>query len=183
MDQNPEPLGVVPIDGRGSLPFALVHGESLVAAASWALTTAGAKLFDYTIPLEEVQDADQMLVVHDPLCPLTPAAFIEQAIEECTETGSVVVGVRQVTDTVKEYDGEQVGETHDREELMSVTSPVVLPATVVAALDELATEDLPGFVDQLAQRFPVRYLPAPPLGQRIVDEDDLEVLGALSSTE
>ena len=35
--------------------FALVHGESLVAAASWALTTAGAKLFDYSIPLEDVQ--------------------------------------------------------------------------------------------------------------------------------
>ena len=33
MDENPDPLGVVPIDGRGSLPFALVHGESLVAVA------------------------------------------------------------------------------------------------------------------------------------------------------
>ena len=30
------PLGIVPTDARGSLPFALVHGESLVAAASWA---------------------------------------------------------------------------------------------------------------------------------------------------
>ena len=49
MDHIAEPLGVVPIDGRGSLPFALVHDESLVAAASWALTTAGAKLFDYDI--------------------------------------------------------------------------------------------------------------------------------------
>ncbi len=183
MDQIPEPLGVVPIDGRGSLPFALVHGESLVAAASWALTTAGAKLFDYGTPLEQVQDADQMLVVHDPLCPLTPAAFIEEAIEECAQTGSVVVGVRPVTDTVKEYDGEKVGATHDREDLMAVTSPVVLPATVVAALDELATDDFPAFVDQLAQRFPVRYLPAPSLGQRITDEDDLEVLDALSSSE
>jgi len=183
MDHIPEPLGVVPIDGRGSLPFALVHGESLVAAASWALTTAGAKLFDYGTPFEGVQDADQMLVVHDPLCPLTPAAFIEEASEECAQTGSVVVGVRPVTDTVKEYDGENVGATRDREELMSVTSPVVLPATVVAALDELETDDLPDFVEKLAQRFPVRYLPAPPLGQRIVNEDDLEVLGALSSTE
>ena len=180
MDQNPEPLGVVPIDGRGSLPFALVHGESLVAAASWALTTAGAKLFDYTIPLEEVQDADQMLVVHDPLCPLTPAAFIEQAIEECTETGSVVVGVRQVTDTVKEYDGTRLGATVDREGLVCITSPVVLPAAVVAALDHVDTDDLPALVAQLSQRFPVRHLPAPALGRRIVSEGDLEVLVALS---
>jgi 2-C-methyl-D-erythritol 4-phosphate cytidylyltransferase len=183
MDHIAEPLGVVPIDGRGSLPFALVHTESLVAAASWALTTAGAKLFDYDIPFAGIQDTGQMLVIHDPLCPLTPASFIEAAIEESAETGAVVVGVRPVTDTVKEYDGEQVGATHDREDLMSVTSPVVLPAAVVAELDELETDDLPGFVEQLAERFPVRYLPAPPLGQRIVEEGDLEVLDALSSSD
>ena len=183
MDHIAEPLGVVPIDGRGSLPFALVHDESLVAAASWALTTAGAKLFDYDIPFAGIQDTGQMLVIHDPLCPLTPAAFIGEAIEESAETGAVVVGVRPVTDTVKEYDGERVGATHDREDLMSVTSPVVLPATVVAELDELETDDLPGFVEQLAKRFPVRYLPAPPLGQRIAEEDDLEVLDALSSSD
>ena len=68
------PLGVVPTEGRGSLPFALVHGESLVAAASWALTTAGVELFDYSVSFEAVQDAGQALVVHDPLCPLTPRA-------------------------------------------------------------------------------------------------------------
>ena len=164
MDESAEPLGVVPIDGRGSLPFALVHGESLVAAASWALTTAGAKLFDYAVPFDGVQDAGQMLVIHDPLCPLTPAAFIEEAIEECEQTGAVVVGVRPVTDTVKEYDGERVGATVDREELMCVTSPVVLPAAVVAALDELATDDLAAFVAELSRRFPVRHLPAPAAG-------------------
>ena len=119
MDHIAEPLGVVPIDGRGSLPFALVHGESLVAAASWALTTAGAKLFDYDIPFAGIQDTGQMLVIHDPLCPLTPASFIEEAIEESAETGAVVVGVRPVTDTVKEYDGEQRRCHPDREDLMS----------------------------------------------------------------
>lgn len=193
MDEIPEPLGVVPIEGRGSLPFALVHGESLVAAASWALTTAGAKLFDYGVPFERVQEAGQMLVVHDPLCPLTPASFIEEAIEESVRTGAVVVGVRPVTDTIKEYDppadprhpqGQpgRLGATVDREELMSVTSPVVLPAAVVAALDELALDDLTDFVAALTRRFPVRHLPAPPLGRRIAEESDLEVLSALSAT-
>jgi 2-C-methyl-D-erythritol 4-phosphate cytidylyltransferase len=183
MTEFPEPLGVVPIDGRGSLPFALVHDESLVAAASWALTTAGAKLFDYDIPFAGIQDSGQMLVIHDPLCPLTPAAFIEEAIEESVQTSAVVVGVRPVTDTVKEYVGERLGATVDRDELMSVTSPVVLPATVVAELDELEINDLPAFVDMLTKRFPVRYLPAPPLGRRIADESDLEVLSALSATD
>src|SRR5436190_17000256 len=99
------PLGIVPTDGRGSLPYALVHGESLVAAASWALTTAGAELFDYGVSFAAVRDTGQMLVVHDPLCPLTPVAFLEEAIAASVATGAVVVGVRPVTDTVKEHDG------------------------------------------------------------------------------
>jgi len=183
MNGLPEPLGVVPTDGRGSLPFALVHEESLVAAASWALTTAGAKLFDYDIPFADIQDAGQMLVIHDPLCPLTPAAFIVEAIEESVQTSAVVVGVRPVTDTVKEYEAERLGATVDRDELMSVASPVVLPATVVAELDELEMDDLPAFVETLTKRFPVRYLPAPALGRRIADESDLEVLSSLSAND
>jgi len=190
MDESPGPLGTVPLDGRGSLPFALVHGESLVAAASWALTTAGATLFDYAVSFATVQDAGQMLVIHDPLCPLTPASFIEEAIAESVRTGAVVVGVRPVTDTVKEYDAAagsgqagRLGATLDRDELICVTSPVVLPAAVVASLDELVTDDLAELVAGLTQRFPVRHLHAPPLGRRIVDEADLDVLSALSSTD
>ncbi len=175
-----EPLGVVPVDGRGALPFALVHGESLVASASWALTTAGAVLYDYGVPFTTVQESGRMLVIHDPLCPLTPASFIEQAIALCAQTGAVVVGVRPVTDTVKEYDGDLLGVTVPREGLMCVTSPVVLPATVIATLEELGTDDLPGFVAELTGRFPVKYLPAPALGRRITDETDLRILSAAS---
>jgi 2-C-methyl-D-erythritol 4-phosphate cytidylyltransferase len=174
------PLGIVPTDARGSLPYALVHGESLVAAASWALTTAGVELFDFSASFAEVQEADRALVVHDPLCPLTPAGFIEAAVEECERTGAVVVGVRQVTDTVKEYDGSTVGATVDREQLLCVTSPVVLPAAVVQAVDGLDIDDLAALVGELSMRFPVRHLEAPPLGRRIVGEQDLEVLVALS---
>jgi 2-C-methyl-D-erythritol 4-phosphate cytidylyltransferase len=183
-DQVHAPLGVVPVEGRGSLPFALVHGESLVAAASWALTSAGATLFDYGTSFAELQQAGRPLVIHDPLCPLTPASFLAEAIAESAQTGAVVVGVRPVTDTVKEYepDGGSLGATLDRDELMCVTSPVVLPTAVVEALDALDTGDLAALVDRLTRRFPVRHLPAPALGRRIVDESDLEVLSALSAT-
>ena len=187
MDENP--LGVVPTDGRGSLPFALVHGESLVAAASWALTTAGAKLFDYDTSFDRVQQSGAMMVVHDPLCPYTPASFLTEAIEECERSGAVVVGVRPVTDTIKEQDASpggapgRLGATVDRDALMCVTSPVVLPAAVVASLDELDTDDLAALVEALTQRFPVQFLPAPPLGRRIVDESDLEVLAELSASD
>lgn len=181
MDEDEVPLGVVPLEGRGSLPFALVHNESLVAAASWALTEAGVTLYDFAVSFAAVRDAEQMLVIHDPLCPLTPASFIEEAIEEGIRTGAVVVGVRPVTDTVKEHDGQRLGATVDRDDLICVTSPVVLPVAVVATLEDLDTDDLAVLVADLATRFPVRYLPAPPLGRRINDEADLEVLGALSS--
>ncbi len=190
MDETPEPLGVVPTEGRGSLPFALVHGESLVAAASWALSTAGVRLFDFDVAFAQVREATDVLVVHDPLCPLTPASFIAEAVEECERTGAVVVGVRPVTDTVKEYaapagDEQQgrLGATVDRDELLCVTSPVVLPAEVLAALDGLDTDDLARLVDTLSRRFPVRFVTAPALGRRIVDEADLEVLAALSESD
>src|SRR3954454_4177790 len=174
MEQRP--LGIVPTDARGSLPYALIHGESLVAAASWALTTAGVELFDFSVSFEAVQADGRALVVHDPLCPLTPAGFIEEAIEESEGTGAVVVGVRPVTDTVKGYDGTRLGATVDREDLVCVTSPVVLPGAVVAALDGLDTDDLATLVATLSERFPVRHLPAPASGRRIVGEDDLELL-------
>ena len=44
-------VGVVPVEGRGSMPFALLHGESLVAVASWALGEAGVELLDFTAVL------------------------------------------------------------------------------------------------------------------------------------
>ncbi len=180
--ESDAPLGVVPLDGRGSLPYLLVHGESLVAAASWALSEAGAELFDFTIGWEEIRSSGRMLVIHDPLCPLTPSSFLEGAIDQAWESSAVVVGVRPVTDTVKETDGDEVGETVDREDLISVVSPVVLPAPVVEALEECDASDLPALVESLCERFPVRYLEAPALARRIGSEDDLEVLAALSES-
>ena len=182
-------LGVVAVEGRGSLPFALVHGESLVAAASWALSTAGVDIVDATTSPAAVRESGEMLVVHDPLCPLTPVEFVEQAVDACARSGAVVVGVRPVTDTVKELQGDQgdhgdrgdrVGRTHAREELMVVASPVVLPPAVVAALEGLETDDFAVWVAGLAKRFPVRFLEAPPLARRIGSVEDLAVLEALS---
>ena len=86
-----------------------------------------------------------MLVVHDPLCPLTPAAFIEQAIEESRGDGMRWWSAYARSPTrSRSTTANGSAPPIDRDDLMSVTSPVVLPATVVAALDELATDDLAG---------------------------------------
>jgi 2-C-methyl-D-erythritol 4-phosphate cytidylyltransferase len=173
-------LGWVPLEGRGSLPFALVHGESLVAAASWAVGEAGVLLFDASVTFDQVRDAGRPLLLHDPLCPLTPPDFLTAAVERCVTDDAVVVGFRPVTDTVKQQDGDVLGATVDRAGLRAVTSPVVVPASVLAGLDRLDAADLPALVATLAAVHEVVWLEAPPLGRRIASEDDLRVLEALS---
>jgi 2-C-methyl-D-erythritol 4-phosphate cytidylyltransferase len=177
------PLGWVPVDGRGSLPFALVHGESLVAAASWALGEAGIVLYDASVPFDQVRRSGRALVLHDPLCPLTPVDFLVEAAERCAETGAVVVGFRPVTDTIKRTDGDRLGETVDRTDLRAVASPVVIPPDVLAGLERLDTHDFPDLVAALSATTDLVWLEAPALARRVRDEADLADLEALSRAE
>lgn len=181
MDEHDEvrrPLGWVPVEGRGSLPFALVYGESLVATASWALGEAGVDLVDQAVSFEQVRESGLALVLHDPLCPLTPVRFLQEAIALAAVTGQAVAGYRPVTDTVKELTGDLLGETVDRSELVSITSPVVLPPVVLAGLEELPGD----FAELVGALAGVRLLEAPAVGARIRDEADLVVLEALSAS-
>jgi 2-C-methyl-D-erythritol 4-phosphate cytidylyltransferase len=43
-------LGTVVEEDRGQLPYALIHGEALVAAAAWALGEAGVTPVDTGTP-------------------------------------------------------------------------------------------------------------------------------------
>jgi hypothetical protein len=186
----PTPTGIVPTEGRGSLPFTLLHGESLVATASWALAEAGAELLDFNADWSSVQSREAALVVHDPLCPLTPVPFLRTAIAAvCSDDaaphdpGLVVVAVRPVTDTVKTLTGGMVGATVDRSALVAVTSPVVLSAAVVAGLPDWPDLcDLGALVRSLGARFTVSLLEAPALGRRAVDESDVHLLEAFGAT-
>jgi len=180
-DQAPGPVGLVPVDGRGSMPFALLHGESLVAVASWAVGEAGVGLLDFTAEWSDVQAHGGALVIHDPLCAGTPVSFLLEAVRVASGGDAVVVGARPVTDTVKDVDDDVLGRTHDRSGLHAVTSPVVLPAAVVAALPELPpTDDLADLVTTLAEQHEVVFLDAPPSARRVSDESDVRLLEALS---
>ena len=179
-EEQEQALGWVPTEGRGSLPFALVHGESLVAAASWAVGEAEVQLIDASATFDQVRRAGRPLLLHDPLCPLTPAAFLAEAVQACLSTGKVVVGWREVTDTVKVRDGDLLGATVDRSRLRSVTTPVVVPAQVLAGLESLDSTDLPALVGRLAEVCEIHWLAAPPIARRITSAADLVVLEALS---
>lgn len=184
---------MVPVEGRGSLPFALWRGESLVAVASLALENGGVRLLDFNASWSAVCAAEAPLVVHDPLCPGTPVAFLSSVVSSVRPDGPVLAGVRPVTDTVKALAPagsaggpaggpvDVVGETVDRSGLVSLASPVVLPASVVAALPDWPDlTDLPALVSSLAERFEVSFVEAPAEGRRIVDESDLRLLAASS---
>ena len=63
MDEpGPTAFGVVVERERGSLPFALLHGEPLVAWAAWAMGEAGIQLLDLTTAWEAARDTGQALV-------------------------------------------------------------------------------------------------------------------------
>ncbi|CAN5268121.1 hypothetical protein BH09ACT12_BH09ACT12_36260 [soil metagenome] len=179
----PDALGIVLVDDRGSLPFALIHGEALVTAAVWSLGESGVLPVDLGTEWAGLVDSGEPVVLHDSLCPMTPPSFLAECLIDAVEHQHIVVGVRPVTDTVKQVVDGFVGATLDRDELVRVCSPIVLPPAVVAALDlgpnDLA--DLAALAARLRDRFPVQLREAPPEGRRVDDLDEVAVLEALTS--
>ncbi|GGD05863.1 2-C-methyl-D-erythritol 4-phosphate cytidylyltransferase [Nocardioides daphniae] len=174
------PLGLLLDEGRGSLPYALIHGEALVACAAWGLGESGVQPVDTGTSWEEIAVAGEPVVLHDPLCPMTPADFIAACVLRAVTEDVVVVAVRPVTDTVKTVDDGAVGETVDREELRALASPVVLPASVVAALPSLPSVHFEELVPMLREHFRVELVPAPAQARRVADVDDVALLEALT---
>lgn len=179
-DEREPALGAVVEVDRGSLPFALIHGEALVACAAWALGDAGITTVDLGTEWEGIIDSGEPFVLHDALCPMAPADYLEACLDHAVETGRVVVGVRPVTDTVKRIDDGVIGETLDRDDLRAVASPIVLPAAVVAAIGGLPTTDFAVLVEWLRGAHPVEMVEAPPSARRVADEDDVRLLEALT---
>jgi 2-C-methyl-D-erythritol 4-phosphate cytidylyltransferase len=173
-------LGTVVERDRGSLPFAVIHGDALVACSSWALGEAEVQIVDATVPWSQIRGAGAPYVLHDALCPLTPPEFIVECIA-ALPAGGVSVGVRPVTDTVKVLDDDLVGPTVDRDGLAVVASPLVLSAEVCSAVDEITSWDFAVLLDWLRERFPTELVTAPPAARRVSSPDDVRVLEALTA--
>lgn len=182
-EYDPEPppaLGLVLEEGRGSLPYALIHGEALLVCAAWSLGEAGVTPVDTGVPWEAVRLAGEPVVLHDALCPMTPPAFIARCVRRALEADVVVVGVRPVTDTVKRVADGVVGETVDRDALVAVASPVVIPPSVARTLESAPGHDLAALVARLAVLHPVEQVEAPPESRRVATVDDVLLLQALT---
>ncbi len=180
MDDPPLAFGAVIEEGRGSLPFTLIHGEALVACAAWALGESGVTPVDLGTAWAGLVDGGEPFVLHDSLCPMTPGSFIAECLERSVASDAIIVGVRPVTDTVKVVTDGSVGATVDRETLRTVASPVVLPPRVVAALEGLPSLDFADLVRALEARFEVEYVEAPTSARRVSSADDVAVLEALT---
>lgn len=184
--------GVVLEEGRGALPFHLIHGESLVATAAWAAGEAGVDLLDQSVSWDVVAESGQALLLHDPLCPMTPPEFLARCADRAAVEDRVMVGVRPVTDTVKVVQdadgGDVIGETVDRDALVTICSPIVLPPSVIEDLlgtgGSLPSIDFVELVRALQQRYGadrVVLVEAPPEARRVGSDEDLAVLAALTT--
>ena len=121
-----------------------------MACAAWALGESGVDLVDASVTWDGLVDSGEDVVLHDALCPMTPPAFIADCLAQARATGDAVVGVRPVTDTVKVVSDDRVGATLDRDDLVAITSPLALPAGVVARLESWPATDLARAVADLA---------------------------------
>lgn len=178
-------MGLVVTGGPSGADDLLLEGRPLVAHARAAVAAAG---LSATAPGPASPWRDRVagpLVLHDAACPLLPAAALAEAValQAAAGPGVVVVGVRPVTDTLKQVrDGVLVG-TVDRDALAALASPLVVGPDL---LDDLAAAlPLTGqLADLSAVLAALPHAPRVPLevsswGRRLGDREDVVLMESL----
>lgn len=151
-----------------------------MACAAWALGESEVDIVDASVPWAGLAESGDDVVLHDSLCPMTPPDFIRACVERAREIGRPVVGVRPVTDTVKVVTDGFVGETVDREGLLAIASPLVIPAAVAAVVDHPSHDLARAVADLVAAGHPVSTVVAPPEARRVSSLEDVRLLEALT---
>ena len=185
--------GVIPLEGRGALPFTPLRGRPLLHHAVETLRSVCE--VTVTVEPERAEEAraavpdgvalsspgafwaqpPSRVLLHDCLCPLVPAGFLRAIADR----NSPAAAYRPVTDTLKDVDGDVVGGTVDRERFGVLTSPVLL----LDLTQRPPTEDLARLVTWLRRRGPVDLVRSPPLGRRAVDHASVRLLECLDVVE
>lgn len=197
---------VLPLVGRGDLPFALLHGRPLHVHAVRALVDLHPRDISVVVEaphLERVRrelarvaptawvldeqewwqatSADPAgLLVHDPLCPLASAAFLGSVADEAEREEASTVAFRPVTDTVKTVVEDRIQGTIDREGLAGLIAPVVVDRAVVeaavAAGEAPPLGDFGALVSWLRARGRVVLIKGPSLARRVDDTSAVNLL-------
>lgn len=200
----PSRTALLQLGGRSDLAFHDLHGEPmymhalrgmaevfghvLVVADALDVDRVGAEAARAGISVDLVRtehawtrardSASRGLLIHDALCPLAPAAYLRTFAERADAAPeSAFVAVRPITDTIKAVIDGQITGTVDREDLVSVTSPLVIPAGVLA--EEPPLLDFSGTVRWLRERVHVELVRAPSLGRRVENARGVRLLECL----
>lgn len=206
----PDVLGVVPTVGRGWIVHEVIAGSRLDVNAVAALEgLADPPVMVVTGPRQQwIREAlaahspavdlaespgddarvrgalvaAEVVIIHDPLCPLVPAGFIRELLARAL-AGVAVVGVRPVVDTVKATIDGAVSGTVDRDTLCIVSSPIVLPGARLAAVVDVgsALRDLSSLVQLLRAEGDVELVAAPSASRRIEDRSGLALLASVDA--
>jgi hypothetical protein len=187
---------VVPVARAGSLALAELADEPLLLRALSAVSAAGLDPVVVTDDLASVRpvlrDAAPLvgiadlaasvgpsgtLLVHDPLCPLTPPSLLV-SMAALGADGAAAVAVLAMTDTVKTTTGDLVTATIERAAVAAVASPFVGPTELV--LQAAGTVlDLPGLVRRLWGLVPIELVAADALCARVSEASELELLSSV----
>jgi 2-C-methyl-D-erythritol 4-phosphate cytidylyltransferase len=188
---------VVPVARAGSLALAELAGEPLLLRALSAVSAAGLDPVVVTDDLASVRpvlrDAAPLvgiadlaasvgqsgttLLVHDPLCPLTPPSLLVSMSGRGAD-GAAAVAVLAMTDTVKTTTGDLVTATINRAAVAAVASPFVGPTELVLRAAGTVL-DLPGLVRRLWGLVPIGLVAADALCARVSEASELELLSSV----
>ena len=121
------------------------------------------------------------LLIHDVLCPLVTADFLAtMSARADAQPAAALVAVRPVTDTLKKVVEDRIEQTIDRESLVSITSPVVLPPRLLTDPDDdPPVADFAALVGWLRARGGVELVRAPSLGRRVEHARGVHLLECL----
>lgn len=130
--------------------------------------------------------AGQALVLHDAACPLLRADTIVHLLQSLrsADPGTALVGVRPVTDTIKEVVDGAVVKTVDRAALAALASPVVVGPELLDPLGAVLPrvgdlDDLGTVVQVLATLGTVVPVEVPSSARRVGDRQDVHLLECL----
>lgn len=200
----PDATGVVPLEGRGDLPFVPLHREPLFLHCVRTLLRATGVMDTVVVTVDPEQHTRVLreLARHrlrvsvepgadwwrertrggavtallDPLCPLVPVPFVDQVLARGLEEGeSGVAGFRPVTDTIKNVVGHRIVGTIDRDRFAIISSPVVIPAHVLAASPP-PVHDFAALAAWLRERGRLVMVKAPSMARRVDDDSSVSLL-------
>ncbi|GAB3475835.1 hypothetical protein GCM10027521_06100 [Amycolatopsis cihanbeyliensis] len=142
------------------------------------LSSRGADLDWSALAAEVCRDAE-IVLIHDPARPFTPATVLDAVVREVRAGAPVAVPVQPVTDTIKAIGSAGVvSGTHDRTTLRSTQAPCGFRAEVLRELP--GTDPLGAAV---GRGVPVRTVPGHVRGMRLSTPFDRTVMAALLAEE